>query len=75
MISSQTLTTALATTATPAGLGMPVCAHLVQSAVSAATTGVDARDRRIVWGAKPESGEGFAVAYIPGTSAWRPPIC
>lgn len=56
----------------PAGMrtGMPVCGHAAGSALTAAvaisgsTTGAVVRDRQLA-----------GKAYLPGTSAWRPPTC
>ncbi len=52
----------------PSGFGMPVCGHAVgASFVGLVTTSV-VRDRQAAI-----KGDMGLIAYVPGTSAWRPP--
>ena len=56
----------------PSGFGMPACGHAfpvsVLPATAFATTSV-VRDRQ----ATAAKGDMGLIAYVPGTSAWRPP--
>ncbi len=59
----------------PSGFGMPACGHLpkmsafpLTSSAGVATT-VVVRDRQ----ATAAKGDMGLIAYVPGTSAWRPP--
>ncbi len=55
------------------GFGMPSCGHAsAMTPASSTTTSTVVRDRRA--NAKGDMGLA-AVAYVPGTSAWSPPIC
>ena len=55
----------------PSGFGMPICGHLPQTSpansVAFGTTTV-VRDRQAA-----VKGDMGLAAYVPGTSAWRPP--
>jgi len=59
----------------PSSLGMPICGHAVEATFAGSTTGATTtvvRDRRAA--TKGDMGPvSAAVAYVPGTSAWRPP--
>jgi hypothetical protein len=56
----------------PSGFGMPACGHAFRvtalPATGLATTSV-VRDRQ----ATAAKGDMGLIAYVPGTSAWRPP--
>ena len=59
----------------PSSFGMPACAHAsARSALGTtglfAGTGVSVRDRQ----AGITGDMGLAFAYVPGTSAWSPPL-
>jgi hypothetical protein len=66
----------------PSSFGMPVCGHAFETTTGATGRGFAApaigdlaatsvvRERKAV-----VKGEmGFAIAYLPGTSAWSPPV-
>jgi hypothetical protein len=56
----------------PSGFGMPICGHAsVTSTRSLATTVVRERRAAVVTG--DVKGDMGLAAYVPGTSAWRPP--
>ncbi len=77
------LTTTIPTAQIPSGFAMPTCGHawIGTTGVIAGvvTTGVVVRDRQedSVLGAAIAGKRDAArtLAYFPGTSAWRPPIC
>ena len=80
------LTTTTPTAQIPSGFAMPVCGHASIHATGACTgvvnTGVIVRDRQedsvrtAVLGTLTAKRDVVrTLAYFPGTTAWRPPIC
>jgi hypothetical protein len=67
------LNTIQMTAITPSSFGMPICGHAFETSFAGSTTQGAAmsvvRDRR----AATKGDMGIALAYVPGTSAWRPP--
>ena len=71
----------------PSGFAMPTCGHAPASALGTVWTlgcdrgttlptgGVVSTVVRERQAAVVTDGRAFAKAYIPGTSAWRPPTC
>ena len=57
------------TATNPSRFGMPICGHAFETTFVGSTTTV-VRDR---WAAT-KADMGLAVAYVPGTSAWSPPV-
>ena len=57
----------------PSGFGMPACGHASVTSIGAfaATTVVRERQAAVITG--DVKGDMGLVAYVPGTSAWRPP--
>lgn len=60
----------------PSAFGAPVCGHAFETALrSTTTTGIATsvvRDRKATL---VKGDMSIALAYFPGTSAWRPPPC
>lgn len=71
------------TAQTPSAFGMPICGHvLVPSARatgenSALATTLVVRDRAVIAGTAGavKTDRAFVPSYVPGTTAWSPPIC
>jgi hypothetical protein len=57
------------TASTPSSFGMPICGHAFQTTFAGLGTTSVVRDRQAVT----KGDMGLAIAYVPGTSAWRPP--
>jgi hypothetical protein len=53
----------------PSGFGMPACGHAFPLTSSAGVATSVVRDRQ----ATAAKGDMGLIAYVPGTSAWRPP--
>lgn len=72
-------------TQSPSAFGMPACGHAFETTLrhtmTDGTTTSVVRDRQVtlvsaVSTASAVKGDtGIALAYFPGTPAWRPPIC
>ncbi|MSZ75486.1 MAG: hypothetical protein F2667_00090 [Actinobacteria bacterium] len=66
------------TTQNSSAFGMPTCGHasfgasLRGTGVFVGSAGVDSRVRPAT---SVKGAMGIATAYLPGTSAWRPPTC
>jgi hypothetical protein len=53
----------------PSGFGMPICGHLRQTSSAGFGTTSVVREQ-----ATATKGDMGLVAYVPGTSAWSPPL-
>lgn len=70
------------TAQTPSAFGMPISGHSFgvtprATDVCAALATVVVRERAVITATTGavKGGMGLAQAYVPGTSAWSPPIC
>ena len=70
-------------TQSPSAFGMPVCGHASETTLRSArrstlgdgTSTSVVRDRQVTLVSAVKGDLGIALAYFPGTPAWRPPIC
>lgn len=70
-------------TQSPSAFGMPACGHAnettlrstLRSTMAGGTSTSIVRDRQVTLVSAVKGNLGIALAYFPGTSAWRPPIC
>ncbi len=69
------------TAQTPSAFGMPISGHtscvVATEARTAVATTLVVRDRVAFTGidGAVKAGNGLALSYFPGTSAWSPPTC
>ncbi len=58
----------------PSGFGMPACGHASATSIAASATTTVVRERQTAVITGDVKGDMGLRAYVPGTSAWSPPL-
>jgi hypothetical protein len=59
----------------PSGSGLPACGHASVTSTDAFGTTAVVRERRAAVITGDVKGDMGLAAYVPGTTAWSPPLC